>query len=292
MHCAACLTFPLLLLTCGGLLACGGSTSNDGDAAVGGAGGSVGGAGSGGASGGTGGGAGGLSGAAGTGGGIATCPDGLPGPEMVAIDTPGGWFCIDSLETSDLEYLVFLKTNPSVENQPAYCAFNTAFGPEPPPDQYPAITNWCQADAYCNWAGKRLCGRIGGGPVDYDAYADTKQDEWFFACSRGGKQVYPYGNTFDDSACATADNPYVSGVRKVNKVGNCEGGFVGIGNMSGNVAEWENSCSEWSGQNDGCHQRGGSYQSIEEGVRCTFDDFQYRANGAGIRCCADAVLAQ
>ena len=50
-------------------------------------------------------------------------------------------------------------------------------------DHHPIVwVDWCDAYAYCKGVGKRLCGAIGGGPVDFHTgYADTNQSQWYRA---------------------------------------------------------------------------------------------------------------
>jgi formylglycine-generating enzyme required for sulfatase activity len=69
--------------------------------------------------------------------------------------------------------------------------------------------DWCDAKAYCSWAGKRLCGKIGGGQLSMDGRDDPAKlegtnpniSEWGFACSQGAKTTYPYGNEHQEGAC-------------------------------------------------------------------------------------------
>ena len=62
--------------------------------------------------------------------------------------------------------------------------------------------------------------------------------------------------------------------------------------MSGNVWEWEDSCSGNTGENDTCQTRGGAYLSPVMPLRCDYDQKFYRnatyVTGAyvGFRCCA------
>jgi formylglycine-generating enzyme len=60
--------------------------------------------------------------------------------------------------------------------------------------------------------------------------------------------------------------------------------------MSGNVAEWEDSCATTNGQNDSCHIRGGSHyaDSDTSHLRCDASDTTPRSNFGeiiGFRCC-------
>ncbi len=74
---------------------------------------------------------------------------------------------------------------------------------------------------------------------------------------------------------------------------NCQGGSVGLLEMSGNVAEWEDSCTASVGMSDLCAIRGGSYLSDQNALRCdsnqtslpTTQTRGYAANDVGFRCC-------
>ena len=69
------------------------------------------------------------------------------------------------------------------------------------PDAAAACIDWCDAAAYCQWAGKRLCGAIGGGETPEAKMFDAATDEWLYVCTNGGKSQYPYGNVGDASKC-------------------------------------------------------------------------------------------
>lgn len=224
------------------------------------------------------------------------CPK-APGPKMVAAETPTGWFCIDSTEVTEYQYADFLDSAPSVEGQPPVCALNTSFNGWSPQSKIPRSikprrdVDWCDARAYCQWAGKRLCGRPGGGSAPFDELASPTASEWYFACSRGGKRPYPYGLTFQDWACATGEHPLKNGVSSVGSNWGCQGGFDDLWDMSGNVMEWEDSCSS-ANDTANCRVRGGHAYSPAENARCqSAVDYPRTStdNLAGIRCCADAV---
>jgi hypothetical protein len=150
--------------------------------------------------------------------------------------------------------------------------------------------DWCDARAYCQWAGKRLCGRPGGGSAPFDELASPTASEWYFACSRGGKRPYPYGLTFQDWACATADNPK-TGVSHVRGNWGCQGGFDDLWDMSGNVAGVGGLVQRRRrpSQNVAC---AGAAASPWRGhaVPVGRELLQIRDQDQwGIRCCADAV---
>ena len=241
-------------------------------------------------------GSGGTSGTGGTGGGP-NCR-GHEGPTPVNIEQK---FCIDRTEVTNAQYARFLASNPSAPTHPR-CGWNFDYTPS---DGWPAAVaslpvtyvDFCDAQGYCEWAGKRLCGAIvGGGAFDYNAWPTNRADtELYYACSNGDGLV---GNSYIASACAT-DNQ--DSARIVGSSSGCEGGFPGLFDLSGNVAEWQDSCivvTGGEGNIDPC--RLGSYGfsrfdignppgsdfscRVSEGSQrgLAFDDY-------GIRCCSDAI---
>jgi formylglycine-generating enzyme required for sulfatase activity len=151
--------------------------------------------------------------------------------------------------------------------------------------------DWCDAHAYCEGVGKRLCGKIGGGTTPPAAFADASQSQWYNACSSGGVNAYPYGKTESQTACDGKNSGNASTVA-VGSLKGCQstaGGYDGIWDMSGNAAEWEDSCEATVGDQDSCHIRGGSFLNYGALSSCTVDYSQARnTNGfsIGFRCCA------
>lgn len=216
------------------------------------------------------------------------CP-GTAGPNTVRV--PGGQdgFCIDRTEVTNADYASFLAAVPSARadlttGKP--CEFKTNYTPNvwPPAasqDAVPVTTvDWCDAYAFCAWAGKRLCGRVGGG-ASATASLGESTSQWFSACSHAGDNRYPYVGSYDSSRCRTpgifTQAPFV-----VATAGGCEGGYVGLFDMSGNVAEWEDACDASGGSGDGCAARGGSY------LQRNYSDI----TGASYACDARLILAR
>ncbi len=230
------------------------------------------------------------------------CGKALRGPEMLALDVPGGGsFCIDSTEVTRRQYAAFLAGSPPAlaSVQPPYCAWNVSYVPwiwdEQIEDDVPVrAVNWCDARAYCAWAGKRLCGRIRGGVVPFAEFDDPLKDEWVYACSAGGQRVFPYGDTYEPTWCVTYDNDpqgiHPDGPRPVASASRCVGGWPELHDMSGNASEWENSGDQWTGPDDAVVARGGAYGDDMIAVGCTGGTNSTRDGvdeGNGIRCCKD-----
>src|SRR6185437_14237679 len=102
----------------------------------------------------------------------------------------------------------------------------------------------------------------------------------------------PYDAAYSASTCNGLE--YGAGATVAeSSAADCVGGFVGLVNMSGNVAEWENACSGQNGASDACATRGGSFESDAGGLRC--DSAQssgpitqarsYSGPDVGFRCC-------
>jgi hypothetical protein len=206
------------------------------------------------------------------------------GPTMIAV----GPFFIDSTEVTVGQYQLFLAAKGSdVSGQSAVCSWNQSYYEGPvvmDPSAYPmSYVDWCDASAYCAWAGKHLCGRIGGGSIARAEIFDPDLSQWFVSCGGGGSHPN------DNSTC----NSTSGALAPVASTAGCEGYFPGLFDMEGNVAEWVDSCEGSSGASDVCYLMGGgifdnsgSYCSeVYEPPR----DMETRSDTAvsfGFRCCA------
>ena len=221
----------------------------------------------------------------------------------------GGAYCIDPTEVTRKDYNDFWTANPNLgANLPASCSFKTSYTPSndwPPtliqggnggfPVRY---VDWCDAYAYCVWKGKRLCGAIAGGANPVSSASDRLKDSWYNACSAEGANAWPYGSTYQALACDGADYTAANGgspptLRERDDNGtiipsSCQGGASGLYHMSGNVAEWEDSCDANAGPTDSCLVRGGGYNSAAAALRCDASATAARQAtlaDVGFRCC-------
>jgi len=229
------------------------------------------------------------------------CPTNLAGPPLVGVR---GGYCIDSTEVTWGDYEEWLLTAIAPGEQPATCRNNPPLddvGPFRPPDadyqSLPVVgVDWCDAFEYCRSVGKRLCGHIEGGDNDYDHFDDAASSQWYNACSSGGRNEYPYGHEYDSSVCYTETERVgpseVVAAIPVGERSRCQAsdsGYAGVLDLSGNVAEWEDSCRP--GGN--CRIRGGANHDPESGraelaSRCGADDAYspaLQAEFIGFRCC-------
>ncbi len=216
-------------------------------------------------------------------------------------------FCIDRTEVTVGQYAAFLEAmsnlpDRGLSGQPSECAGNEAFQP---PYWWPAndievdagksksevdsmpvgIVDWCDARAFCAWAGKRLCGRMGGGRLTRKEGAGTTS-EWYVACSHNGLNKFPYGNAFTDGACNGVDG------RTREPVGSnpgCTGGYEGLVDMSGNVSEWIDACDVDADGGLSCLTSGGTYNFPAQSLGCNGAQSKSTSDlfpQGGFRCCA------
>ncbi len=201
------------------------------------------------------------------------CPD-RGGPTMVRV---AEGYCVDTTEVTRAQYAAWLVTNPATVNSQdvATCGWNTTFGPDAGCqtsssvcqgtgcETHPQVcVDWCDAYAYCQAMGKRLCGKIGGGAVDFNDFGVPAVSQWIGACSAQGQHRFPYGDVYQATACNGWDSS-VNGTLPVGSLPGCRTvalGYAGIYDLSGNVHEWEDSCVAGASTAT-CRTQGGSFQS-------------------------------
>lgn len=241
---------------------------------------------------------------------VTTSDGGCPaqgGPAPVRV----GGFCIDSTEVTNGQYAKFLDAigQGYTPDKPSGCGGKVSFAPaasangctaqtfDPVQRQnYPVgCVDWCDAWAFCAWSGKRLCGKVGGGPIPFDSnQVGSTEGEWYTACGGGGLFVFPWGsNSPDDSRCNTKCMPMGDGgAIPVGTDTTCTTP-TGLADMGGNQSEWVNSCAG-SAPGDFCFDLGDSF-AVANGAycgECAVTDIPIRGYAGvemGIRCCADPL---
>ncbi len=126
--------------------------------------------------------------------------------------------------------------------------------------------SWTGAANACTLAGKQLC----------------TAEEWSAACSGPLEYTYPYGFSYNPDACNGGDHG-AQGVVPTGSMLNCEGGYDGIFDMSGNLWEWNADC-----QGDQCTQMGGAWYIAGNNISCETsrnDDKSASGPNVGFRCC-------
>lgn len=218
---------------------------------------------------------------------------------------PEGYW-IDVTEVTQGQYQAWLATGPSTAGQAASCTWNTTYQPSAtcmaPVDQAchlqcserPQVcVDQCDAKAYCLSVGKRLCGQIGGGSLDFPVwYAHASFDQWYNACSSHGVKDYPYGDTYDAQTCVTGWGDG-EGAMPVGSAPGCQAAspYAGPLDLAGNVAEWEDACEIGDLASTPCFVRGGDHRYVDPyQSRCDHDKRVRRDTTdayTGFRCCKD-----
>jgi len=237
------------------------------------------------------------------------CP-GRPSPPSVRVGPEGNSFCIDTTEVSNAQYDAFLAAKVDPTSQPRECTWNASFDRERPDGggdpNHPVVgVDWCDALAYCGWAGKYLCGKVENGkkvgPVTPEGLSDYKSHQWMLACSAEARLRYPYGGLHDPAKCNLADYD-AGGALPVGTLPGCVGGYAGIHDLVGNVWEWfDGPCKadqslevdggDGGPQSDSCLLKGGSFLDRSAAFDCRIEAAgirrDLRQDNVGFRCCSD-----
>jgi hypothetical protein len=148
--------------------------------------------------------------------GFGHCPNGLPGPRFVEVPYGNRGFCMDATEVTNADYAVFLASGVPASSS---CRFNDTFEPAPlgtpaafggtcpgflPEAMIPlTCVDWCDAWAYCAWAGKRLCGASFGRPI-----TDPSESVWRIACDSGLMGIGDFGAVWEwQDGCTPGPGP-------------------------------------------------------------------------------------
>lgn len=219
-----------------------------------------------------------------------TCGDAGVCVGCEGIDIDAGGACVDSLEVTVAEYAEFAKARATNVRDRCPTGYNhpVDFASQQADPKLPVRNvEWCAALAFCRFRGKRLCGRFDGvRTVDPAAFADVAVDQWMAACSGSGAQAYPYADTFDPARCN--DQSPAGGPWQAGSGVDCKTVGFAIFDMSGNVAEWEDSCIDAGARDVRCRVRGGSFASSDVEVACAADalqDINTPSARIGFRCC-------
>lgn len=220
----------------------------------------------------------------------------------------GGCFFIDRTEVTWGAYRKFLEAwkgkytpdgrcawNKDTLDPDATCLQEQVDGALPRTDDTFPVTcvDVCDAEAFCAWAGKRLCNH------DKDAWKNgnnAAHDAWYAACSGGDAHAFPYDQnpakgvcnepSKIDMSCPSGKPCQTTPVGALPGCADVEG--RGVTDMSGNVAEWTGACDGNTGAGDFCRTAGGSF--LTNDPRCSASEELARKTHRpmiGFRCCAD-----
>ncbi len=234
-------------------------------------------------------------------------------PVMVAVIGPDGGpdsILIDATEVTVAQYQAFVKAfTPTPAGQRDVCQWNQSVIPNtaPPndagvapssecdaydltaevaahPDAPIRCIHWCDAAAYCAWAGGWMCHGNEGKP-----YAP----EWKTACESSAGLTFPYGNTFVPNRCVDTATGTTAPL-DVHSRPMCEGGLTGLFDMSGNVGEWLDCGCEYDTPiptNNSAYVGGGGYLETGDQLACAPTRTELLAGfyqDVGARCCYPA----
>ena len=208
---------------------------------------------------------------------------GAHGPAMRHVGRlDGSCFWMDATEVKVGDYAQFLATTPVDAANVTECAgLNPSFDSTAtvPSDLSLPVggVDWCDAAAFCKWAGKRLCGA-------YTVNA-AEQSEYVTTCENGGNTASNWGNFVDPSVCQGGAK---TAAVDVGTKADCVTETM-VYDLVGNVREWTAECTG-TGDTATCEARGGSYVSKSSDWGCSSARALARTktlDDLGVRCCAD-----
>lgn len=234
------------------------------------------------------------------------CPSSKP-PTLVRIGAPGpSSMCIDRTEVTVAQYAAFVA-DPGAHGgkRSTFCPRDTSDVPDASCmadrsvckgtacGEHPQVcVNVCSARAYCQWAGKVLCGAD-----TWTQATKTDSTKWGWANACGGGispgglsgQPFPYGPKRDPNACNGYDKNIGTTV-PVASLPTCQGerDYAGVFDLSGNVGEWV----EQTGDEATTHYAGGSFLgtgSVTGEADCIAGNsagLNIALPDVGFRCCA------
>jgi formylglycine-generating enzyme required for sulfatase activity len=197
-------------------------------------------------------------------------------------------FYTDKTEVTNADFARFVKeTGYQTEHEKYYGGLGWRDYAESKDNHPVVMVSWNDADAYCQWAGKRL----------------PREAEWEKAARGTDARVYPWGNVFDgskvnfcDKNCPETwkDASVDDGYADTAPVGSYPAGASPYGalDMAGNVGEWTaDQFEKVTGRDIHAVVRGGRWYNAPDGVRCASRK-SARANASGLevgfRCIKDA----
>lgn len=192
------------------------------------------------------------------------------------------------------------RSNPMADGDTCVATIAGSQIPALQPDKPIRCVDYCDAGAFCAWAGKRLC------HVTYTTVGTNEPegtpDEWGFGCVGAAQSLYPTGDTVTDTecriggTCGGAAGVRVCGPAPVGTMKPCvsESGAV---DMIGNVREWVWSCTARDRTaTSTCVTRGGAYDDVPGSTACRLRSTPVARNArepqTGFRCCADLTVQE
>jgi formylglycine-generating enzyme required for sulfatase activity len=221
----------------------------------------------------------------------------------------GGTMCIDKTEVTIGQFQAFVVSGDLPQlpmTDPAYARCSTKTNYEASCQNKPCTgsecdvaqtcIDQCDAKAYCEWAGKRLCGSMDASPLAIADANNPQRNQWMNACTSDGRD-WPYGKDYDAQACNTVDRKPTAcnGPAVTSAYPSCQapaGPYDQVFDLSGNVSEWVDASQEtgtdWPDLR--CVIMGGSYVHYWGDVSCAGATLEWPCNAKhpefGFRCCS------